>query len=74
MTREPTHQPERVIAGNCPACGRLCVVFNNHESWPLVDCTCGWSGPTTSVLNHTRLDRLMPWQMDHALDQAQRQP
>lgn len=32
---EPTHQPERVIAGNCPDCGRVVVVFNNRETWPL---------------------------------------
>lgn len=66
MSHEPTHQPERAITGNCPACGRLCIVFNNHESWPLVECACAWHGPTTSLLNHARAERLMPWQMDEA--------
>lgn len=54
---QPTHQPERVVAGNCPDCGRVCVVFNNHEVWPLVVCCCGWTGATTDVRRHTRLER-----------------
>lgn len=54
---EPTYQPARVIAGHCPECKRVVVVFNNHEVWALVKCDCGWAGATTQILNHTRLER-----------------
>lgn len=59
---EPTHQPDRVLTGRCPECRRVVVVFNNHESWPLVECRCGWTGATTQVDARHRLDRLMPWE------------
>lgn len=54
---EPTHQPARAIAGHCPVCLRLCIVFNNHEVWPLVVCECGWKGGTDQVGNRTRYER-----------------
>lgn len=57
LMEEPTHQPARVIAGHCPSCGEVVVVFNNHETWPLVQCRCGWQGATTSVYNRIRLER-----------------
>lgn len=56
MAEQPTHQPERAIAGHCPACGAVTIVFNNHEVWPLVNCKCGWAGGTGSVVNRTRLE------------------
>lgn len=46
-----------VIAGQCPECKRVVVVFNSHEVWPLVRCSCGWAGGTTDIDNHTRLER-----------------
>lgn len=55
-TDEPTHQPRRVIAGHCPKCLQVVVIFNNHEVWPLVHCKCGWAGATTAIHNHTRLE------------------
>lgn len=42
-----TWSAERVIVGNCPDCTAPLVVFNDHESWPLVACKCGWRGATT---------------------------
>lgn len=58
MTPESTtHQPERLLAGRCPDCRRLVVVFNNYESWPLVACECGWEGPTGDVAERIRIDR-----------------
>lgn len=60
---EPTHQPARVIAGNCPECGRLCVLFNNHEVWSLFRCSCGWVGATGEVVDYVRRDAKMPWEM-----------
>lgn len=59
-----TIQPERVLVGNCPVCGRVIVQENNHEGWPIVDCSCDWSGTTTEVMNRHRVDRLT-W--SHAL-------
>lgn len=53
---QPTHQPQRVIAGHCPTCRSVVVVFNNFETWPLVECRCGWAGGTTEIDNHTRLE------------------
>lgn len=55
---EPTHQPARVVAGHCPWCLRVVVVFNNYECWPAVVCECGWKGPTFAIANHTRLDSI----------------
>ena len=39
-----TLQPGRFAAGNCPTCGRVVLVLNNGESWPLIACKCGWRG------------------------------
>ena len=58
--RRETVQPEqadRVIVGFCPDCKRVVVVMNNHETWPLVPCTCGWEGATTDISNRTRFVR-----------------
>lgn len=52
-----TLQPERVLVGNCPECDRVCVVFNNHEGWPLVACSCNWRGTTTELANRARRER-----------------
>lgn len=49
-----TLQPQRVLIGTCPYCGRVCVVLNNHGSWPLVECECGWTGATTRLANRAR--------------------
>ncbi len=57
MRDEPTHQPARVIAGHCPKCSEVVVVFNNHESWPPVVCKCGWGGGTNQVMHYIRLER-----------------
>ena len=54
--REKTRQPRCAIAGHCPECLDLLVVENNGESWPLVHCRCGWTGPTTSVRNRVRFE------------------
>ena len=53
---EPTHQPARVIAGHCPECDAPCVVFNNYEVWPLVECRCGWAGGTLDLADRVRID------------------
>lgn len=51
------YQPERVLVGACPACGRLLVIHNDHEVWPWITCACGWEGDTFSVESGTRYDR-----------------
>ena len=50
-------QPSRVIVGHCPRCGRVIVVENNYEIWPLVICACDWSGMTTEVARRARYER-----------------
>lgn len=58
-----TYTADRVLVGHCPSpdCepfgGAPLVVFNDRESWPLVACPCGWSGPTDALVNRVRLDR-----------------
>lgn len=55
-----TLSADRVLVGHCPSpdcSGAPLVVLNNRESWPLVDCPCGWAGPTTDLVNRSRLDR-----------------
>lgn len=54
---QPTYQPARVIVGHCPECKNTVVIFNDYETWPLVRCKCGWSGATTDIDNHIRLER-----------------
>ena len=49
-------QPPRVIVGHCPDCGAVLVVENWHESWPLVECECSWTGATTSIANRARYE------------------
>jgi hypothetical protein len=39
-----TYTAARVLAGNCPECHRVLVVFNDGESWPSIACICGWRG------------------------------
>jgi len=58
MTRreEPTQQPERAIVGHCPECARVVILCNNHESWPLVVCHCGWEGGTDGIVNRVRVE------------------
>lgn len=47
----------RVGVGHCPRCERPIVVTNDHEVWPVVDCSsCGWEGGTTQLLNRVRLE------------------
>lgn len=54
---------ERIIVGHCPSpeCGphggQPIAVLNNHETWPLVECPCGWVGDTTQLVNRVRFDR-----------------
>lgn len=58
--REPnglTYSAERVIVGHCPECNAVLVVFNDHESWPLVACACGWRGATSEVAGYMRRTR-----------------
>lgn len=55
-------QPERVIVGNCPACGRLLVIPNNHEVWPPARCQCGWVDGTSGLEHYHRQERLMEWE------------
>lgn len=50
-----TYSASRVLAGHCPECGKVLVVFNDGESWPLVACSCGWRGATTEFPS-VRLD------------------
>lgn len=52
-----TRQPERVLLGHCPECKRVVVVENNLETWPLVECACGWAGSTQDVEHRQRYDR-----------------
>lgn len=52
-----TRQPERVLVGHCPECGRVVVVENHHESWPLVTCACGWRDGTTAIRNGRLYER-----------------
>lgn len=51
-----TYTAKRVLMGHCPDCGNVVVVFNDYESWPLIACTCGWTGDTLSILNRRRLE------------------
>lgn len=64
-----TYTANRVLVGHCPnpdcgageapwsgGPGRPLVVFNDGGSWPIVGCLCGWSGPTTELVNRYRLD------------------
>lgn len=51
------YQPARVIVGNCPNCGRVVCVHNDHEVWAYVDCECGAKYPTTLIVNPTRVER-----------------
>lgn len=46
-----TRSAERVIVGHCPECDAVLVVFNDHESWPLVGCKCGWTGATAEFVS-----------------------
>lgn len=46
------HTPARAVVGLCPSCGQVLVVTNNHETWPLVECTCEWRGGTTELAEH----------------------
>ena len=51
-----TYTAERVLVGNCPECGRVCVVFNDRETWPVVACPCGWRADTLSLDNRHRIE------------------
>ena len=51
-----TRQPERVLLGHCPVCGRVVVVENHHEVWPLVNCRCGWDGATDEIADYVRYE------------------
>lgn len=57
LSLDATLQPDRVLVGNCPQCGRVCVILNNHGSWPLVHCTCDWTDATTALANRARRER-----------------
>jgi hypothetical protein len=51
-----TYTAARVLVGHCPDCKNVLVVFNDHESWPLVGCQCGWQGDTLSLDTRTRYE------------------
>jgi len=53
----PILQPSRVIVGYCPKCRRVLVVTNEYESWPYVECSCGWSGATDEIADRMRFER-----------------
>jgi endogenous inhibitor of DNA gyrase (YacG/DUF329 family) len=57
------HQPERVIVGNCPDCGRVIVVLNNREVWPFIECECGARLQTTDIVQSHRVERTQGWQV-----------
>lgn len=57
MHSSDTHTATRVVVGHCPDCGRVVVVFNNLESWPLAVCSCGWHGAMTEIHNATRYEQ-----------------
>ena len=57
---ERIHQPERAVIGNCPECTRVIIVLNDHETWPLAVCRCGWKDGITAIVNRTRYERGMP--------------
>ena len=48
----------RAVTGNCCKCGGIIIVLNFEGSWPLARCRCGWSAPTTDILNHNYLERV----------------
>jgi hypothetical protein len=50
-------QPARVIVGHCPACALVLVVQNGGETWPYVECSCGWAGATDAIANRARFER-----------------
>lgn len=56
------YQPDRVIVGHCPHCGRVVVVHNDHEVWPYINCECGQAYSTTEIDNVHRVERLMYWE------------
>lgn len=45
-----------MVAGHCPSCKRVVVVFNNHGVWPPVVCACGWIGGTAAIAHHVRYE------------------
>ena len=51
-----TRQPARVLVGHCPECQRVVLVENNRETWPLVECKCGWRGGTSAVARGVRVE------------------
>lgn len=65
MTPDQVFQPGRAaIVGHCPnpECtgalgGRVIVVLNDGGTWPLVECACGWQGPTDEIVNRVRMDQ-----------------
>jgi hypothetical protein len=52
-----TYSASRVLVGHCPDCAAVLVVFNDNESWPLVGCSCGWTGDTLSIAHRVRYER-----------------
>lgn len=50
------YQPARAIVGLCPKCQAVVVILNNYETWPPVECRCGWVGPTTGLDNRARFE------------------
>ena len=49
----------RAVVGNCRQCGGVIVVLNMPAGgWPLAKCVCGWSGPTTDIINHAYFERI----------------
>lgn len=63
MPEEAILQPQRVVVGNCPECGRLFVIPNNHETWPPARCSCGWVDGLDGLIHRHRQERIMPWDM-----------
>lgn len=47
----PVHYAARVIVGHCAACHEPIVVLNNYETWPLIECHCGWTGGVWDLNN-----------------------
>lgn len=57
MEDQRVYQPARLIVGWCPECGRLVVIHNDHEVWPLAKCDCGWVSGTGGLVDQARFER-----------------
>lgn len=54
---DKVHAHQRAIVGLCPTCGLVLLVGNDHETWPLVRCDCGWAGGLGEMADERLIER-----------------